>query len=154
MGTPQYTSLTERGEAAVDRLVKANRINRIVMVVLAVVVVGLAYVGVRGKLLVDTVQHAAIVSCQDANAARETNVLLWDKFFTALVTDPNNATTKASLESKIAALDLSPAETQGLDDIIATVYTPLPANVTLIGDLEAYVAAHDKQQNCSKAYGN
>jgi hypothetical protein len=98
-------------------------------------------------------KNGAIANCESGNTARVTNKQLWDEFFGALVNNPNGAKMRSELEGKIALLNLSPSMRQGLDDIIIANWTPDPGNIRLVQALEAYVAAKEKPQDCTKIYG-
>jgi hypothetical protein len=99
-------------------------------------------------------RESALSSCLAGNEARATNVRVWDAFLTILIQNPQTAKTRESVEAMITALDLPANVQQGLDDIIIANWTDNPADVKTVQSFEAYIAAREPAQPCTKLYGN
>jgi hypothetical protein len=104
--------------------------------------------------LLQTQKAGSITSCESGNTARATNEKIWDEFLTLLVDNPQTAKTRTQLDSMIAALGLPASTQRGFDELITVNWTNNPADVAIVKGFEAYIAAHEKMQNCPKVYGS
>jgi hypothetical protein len=160
------TRLTATAEAQVDKLIEGAvladkqrlllkrqvRNLRFGFFLLLLIVVGLGWTALQAHSTAAGLRASSYTSCVSGNSARGTNQKIWDEFLTILIDDPQVAKTRASLESKVASLNLTTAEQQGLDAVIAANWTANPGNTALAKTFEAYIAAHEKSQDCTALY--
>lgn len=151
-------------ERTVDKMVKAIRLQRIWIAVLAVICVLMVAYGivigvvlVRGKDLVQTVQHGSITSCQSGNRARATNEKIWGQFINVLLkSDKASVTSSAfkNMQKQVAALPASPEKTVfEAWIIIQTHNNASSAYQGTAKQFEQFIAANEKQQACEQLYG-
>lgn len=159
-GDQGESKLVPLAATMVASLVKARERQRWFNAILAfAVVIALgagttAGVGViQERQQADRQQAASLASCVAGNTARATNKRIWDEFLTILIDNPQTAKTRSALEAQIAALGLPSDVQQGLDAIVIANWSDNPGNVTIADQFEAYIAVHEKAQDCAQLYG-
>lgn len=153
-------SLTSKAATLqVNRLIKANRINRIVIAVLGMVtVISLAASIVTGvntyrtNQLATKVQQGAVSSCVAGNSRAAADKSHWNLFINALINNPSVPKTRQALENKVMSLNLDPNTTTAVLAIIDTNWSSNKDNVELAQKIESSIDKSDAPRNCSQIY--
>lgn len=151
-------------ERQVDRLIRANRVNRIVIMVLSCVAVVLlavsAFIGYnlyQTTELSHSIRQGSIQSCQNGNAARATNKMVFDELIDTSVNSnvellkmPGFIKWKQTIDAMPPGPDKDSMET--LYNLQVQIDTPHSDALKQVENFKAYIAKRYAPVNCGKIY--
>lgn len=157
-------SFMRAAEDQVNRLIKANRVNRIVIGVVACLVVLLlgvsAFLGInlyKTSQLSQGVRQSAIQACHNGNNARATDKLVFDSLIdtsistnTGILKDPGFIKWKQSIDSMPSGPDKD--SMKALYNLQVKIVQPKSSALKQIEDFKAYIAKQYAPIDCTKLY--
>lgn len=151
-------------ETQVNRLVRANKVNRRVIgllgIVLVLAVAALGFVGYnlyQTTNLSQSVRQGAIQACQNGNAAKHTDQVVFDSLIdtsvstnTSILKLPDFVKWKQSIDAMPAGPDKDSME--ALYTLQVKIVQPHSSSLKQIEDFKKYIAKQYAPSDCQKIY--